>query len=61
MEPLLVGPDGKEVKSQKYAACPQCGRPPESRVRSGGFGEVYWICVCGYEFNKELKCEPIIP
>jgi len=52
---MILGPDGKEVKSEKYANCPNCLRGPEVRVPSGGFGVTYLICLCGYEF-KGLPC-----
>jgi len=56
-EGLILGPDGKQVQSQREAPCPNCGRPASARVPSAGFGEdIYLICPCGNEFNKELKC-----
>ena len=58
-EPVIVGPDGKEVRSQLYSVCPRCGRGPNERVPSGGFGQPYLICLCGFEF-KELKCQVAI-
>ncbi len=61
MKPILVDPSGKPVQSQREAPCPDCGRLAKDRVKSGGFGgDIYWICPCGNEFNKELKCETVI-
>lgn len=57
--PTILDPNGKEVKSIQYSPCPKCGRGPETRVQSGGFGKVYLICPCGQEF-KELVCEKVI-
>ena len=60
MNSLLVGLDGKPLKSEKDKPCPKCGRNPKERIPSCGFGEPYLICKCGYEF-KELKCQIAIP
>jgi hypothetical protein len=60
-DPILVGPDGKPVQSDKYAPCPECGRPSTDRVPSCGFGVPYLICLCGFEFNGDLECQLITP
>ena len=58
---LILDPTGKPTVSQKYAACPKCGRPPTARVPSASFGtDIYLICPCGNDFNKELKWESVI-
>jgi hypothetical protein len=58
---VLIGPDGKPVVSDRYAPCPECGRPADQRVPSGGFGETWLVCPCGYEFERKLKCQkPIL-
>jgi len=57
---IILGPDGKPIKSLKEAPCPKCGRGSNQRVPSGGFGTTWWICKCGYEFNKELLCPKAI-
>jgi hypothetical protein len=56
---MILGPDGKPVESN-HEICPICKSGANNRVPSGGFGEVYWICKCGYDFKKELKCQPIV-
>jgi hypothetical protein len=56
----LVGPDGKPVQSEAHAPCPRCGRSADKRVPSGGFGQPYLVCLCGYEF-KGLLCPSITP
>jgi hypothetical protein len=50
----LYGPDGKEVRSQRFSPCPKCGAGPDSRVPSGGFGQTYLVCHCGHEFKELL-------
>lgn len=57
-ESLIIGPDGKIVKSQRYDVCPNCGKGPEERVPSGGFGRVYLVCKCAYEF-KDLEVNTV--
>lgn len=60
MDSLIVGTDGKPLSLDKYATCPQCGCGPQARVPSGGFGDTWFVCQCGFEFNKELKCPKVI-
>lgn len=55
---MILGPDGKPAKAE-ITVCPQCGSGPDRRTPSGGFGEVHLLCLCGYDFEKELKCQPI--
>lgn len=55
-EPVILDPNGNPVQSLKYQNCPDCGRTPDKRIPSAGFGQdIYWICPCGREF-KELPC-----
>jgi len=56
--PMIVGPDGKPVQSDRFAPCPKCGSGPDRRIPSSGFGLSYLICFCGHEF-KEILCQPI--
>jgi transposase-like protein len=56
MESLILGPDGKEVRSSKYDPCPKCGASYEHKIPSGSFGKAHMICgKCGHEF-KEIPC-----
>ena len=59
----LYGPDNKPIPKQKdkFAICPQCGRGPKDRVPSGGFGRTWYVCKCGFEFNRELTCPSVTP
>jgi hypothetical protein len=56
--PLILGADGQAVQSKKYEPCPRCKRAYTERVPSGGFGTGnYMLCICGYDFNKEIPCQ----
>lgn len=55
---LIVDATGRTIEDKKAEPCPRCARGPEQRVPSGGFGETYLVCLCGYEF-KELKCRSV--
>lgn len=59
---VIFGPDGKEISSipDKNILCPKCGSGANKRVPSGGFGQTWLVCLCGYEF-KELICPNITP
>ena len=57
---MLVGPDGKTpIQSERESPCPKCGRPVKDRVPSSGFGIPYLICLCTYDFEKRLVCQPV--
>jgi len=54
----ILDSNGNPVRSQRFEPCPKCGRLPKDRVPSAGFGsDIYMICPCGNEFNKEIKWE----
>ncbi len=57
----LLDPNGKPIIPDSEQFCPKCGRGPKQRVPSGGFGETYYVCVCGYDFERKLKCQSITP
>jgi len=58
---MILGPDGKPAQTDEVILfCPKCNADAKKWVPSGGFGETYMVCsVCSYDFNKELKCQPI--
>lgn len=58
---VILGPDEKPVVSERYDVCPKCGRGPEKRQPSGGFGQTWLVCPCGYEFERKLQCQTVIP
>lgn len=57
---MIVDPNGKPIESEKFAPCPQCGRPAKDRFPSSGFGTPHTVCPCGKEF-KELPWQLVTP
>jgi hypothetical protein len=49
---LLVGPDGKPVKSEDLNLCPKCGGGQDKRGPSSSFGAAWTVCSCGHEFKE---------
>lgn len=50
--PAVLGPNGLPARMSS-SACPRCGKGPEVRVVSGGFGDPHDVCgVCGFEFPE---------
>lgn len=58
-DPVIVDPKGQPIQSERYAPCPKCGRGTDKRVPSGGFGQTWLICQCGYEFERKLLCPSV--
>jgi uncharacterized protein (DUF983 family) len=56
--PVIVDAQGKPARKAmpKDDRCPQCGKGPDKRVASGGFGKPpHPICsACGYEWHDEV-------
>jgi len=51
----IVDAGGKPARKSKDERCPTCGRGPDKRVASGGFGVAHPICgFCGYEWKDEV-------
>lgn len=61
MEITLLGPDGKPAQSVREIVCPKCGRGSDKRIPSGGFGQPWFVCICGYEFERKLLCPTVSP
>lgn len=58
-ESVIVTPQGRPAREalKKSDRCPGsgCGKGPEKRVASGGFGARHPVCSnCGYEFTDEV-------
>lgn len=50
----ILDPSGQPARRPASQDCPRCGKGPERRVASAGFGEPYPICgACGHEFLGE--------
>jgi hypothetical protein len=49
----LVDSAGRPLAHAKAESdrCPNCGRGPEARRASGGFGKPHTVCVCGYQWK----------
>lgn len=53
-QPVIVGPNGQPARAAVSANCPRCGKGPDRRVASGGFGTLHPVCGhCGYEWHEE--------
>ncbi len=51
----LLDPHGNQARSSAADTCPQCGKGPEVRRPSGGFGQPWTVCGgCGYEWKDRV-------
>lgn len=50
----ILNPQGEPARAATDAACPDCGKGPEIRVASGGFGVPHPVCPCGHEWMDEV-------
>jgi hypothetical protein len=48
----LVDPQGRPLTRVAVdETCPRCGKGEDDRHPSGGFGQPWTVCVCGYEWK----------
>ena len=48
--PQILNASGRPARPRIEDKCPRCGRGPEVRVPSSGFGVAHPVCSCGYEW-----------
>jgi hypothetical protein len=56
--PVLVDAQGRPAREAIDTRCPQCGKGPDVRVASAGFGTPHPVCPCGYEWKGEVFKAP---